>query len=163
MSNKATVCLWFDKDAEDAARFYTSTFPESTMGEVTRAPGDYPAGQQGQALTVAFTLCGISYIGLNGGAYEDGKPSNAYSLQVFTDDQAETDRLWDAILGNGGSAMQCGWCKDKWGFAWQIVPRALMEGMADPDPAARQRVFQAMMQMVKIDIATIEAAARGDA
>ena len=161
MSNKACVCLWFDDDAEEAARFYTATFPQSEMGEVTRAPGDYPAGQQGQALTVGFTLCGIPYVGLNGGPYEDAKPSNGYSLQVFTDDQAETDRIWDAILGNGGSAMQCGWCKDKWGFAWQIVPRALMEGMADPDPGARQRVFQAMMQMVKIDIAAIEAAVAG--
>lgn len=159
--NKATVCLWFDKDAEDAARFYTETFPDSHMGHVQRAPGDYPAGQQGDALTVEFTLCGIPYLGLNGGRYDDAKPSNAYSLQVFTDDQAETDRLWTAVVGNGGSEMQCGWCRDKWGFAWQIVPRALMAGMSDPDPAARARVFQAMMQMVKIDIAKIEAARTG--
>jgi predicted 3-demethylubiquinone-9 3-methyltransferase (glyoxalase superfamily) len=161
MSNKATVCLWFDNDAEEAARFYTETFPDSAMGNVQRAPGDYPAGQQGDALTVEFTLCGISYLGLNGGSFDDSKPTNAYSLQVFTDDQAETDRLWDAIVGNGGSEMQCGWCKDKWGFAWQIVPRALMAGMSDPDPAARKRVFEAMMQMVKIDIAGIEAARKG--
>ena len=160
-SNKATICLWFDKDAEEAARFYTKTFPDSEMGKVQRAPGDYPAGQQGDALTVEFTLCGIPYLGLNGGTFENSKPTNAYSLQVFTDDQAETDRLWSAIVGNGGSEMQCGWCKDKWGFAWQIVPRALMEGMGDPDPAARQRVFQAMMEMVKIDIARIEAARKG--
>lgn len=162
MTNKACVCLWFDNDAEEAARFYTATFPDSEMGNIMRAPGDYPAGQQGQVLTVEFTVCGIPYVGLNGGRYDDASPSNAYSLQVFTDDQAETDRIWDAIIDNGGSAMQCSWCKDKWGFAWQIVPRALMQGMADPDPAARQRVFQAMMQMVKIDIAQIEAARRGD-
>ena len=161
MSDKAAVCLWFDKDAEDAARFYTSTFPDSAMGKIMRAPGDYTAGQQGQVLTVDFTICGIPYVGLNGGPYDDARPSNAYSLQVFTDDQAETDRIWDAIIGNGGSPMQCSWCKDKWGFAWQIVPRALMEGMANPDPAARQRVFQAMMQMVKIDVAAIEAAVEG--
>jgi predicted 3-demethylubiquinone-9 3-methyltransferase (glyoxalase superfamily) len=161
MRNKATVCLWFDNDAEDAARFYTETFPDSEMGKVMRAPGDYPAGQQGQVLTVEFTVCGIPYLGLNGGRYDDAKPSNAYSLQVFTDDQAETDRIWDAIVGTGGSEMQCSWCKDKWGFAWQIVPRALMEGMADPDPATRQRVFEAMMQMKKIDIARIEAAVKG--
>ena len=161
MSNKATICLWFDKDAEEAARFYTATFPDSAMGDVMRAPGDYPAGQQGQVLTVEFTLCGLPYVGLNGGAYSDAKPSNAYSLQVFTETQEETDRLWDAIVGNGGKEMQCSWCTDKWGFAWQIVPRALMAGMADPDPAARQRVFQAMMQMVKIDIGKIEAARKG--
>jgi len=160
-STQATICLWFDKDAEAAARFYTETFANSAMGTVHRAPGDYPAGQEGGVLTVEFTLCGISYLGLNGGPYDEAKPSNAYSLQVFTDDQAETDRLWDAIVGNGGSEMQCGWCKDKWGFAWQIVPRALMDGMSDPDPAARKRVFEAMMQMVKIDIAAIEAARGG--
>ncbi|MBV9252503.1 MAG: VOC family protein [Acetobacteraceae bacterium] len=161
MPSKATVCLWFEKDAEAAAKFYTETFPDSAMGTVFRAPGDYPAGQQGDALTVEFTLCGIPYLGLNGGSFDDSKPTNAYSLQVFTDTQEETDRLWDAIVGSGGSAMQCGWCKDKWGFAWQIVPRALMAGMSDPDPAARGRVFQAMMQMVKIDIAAIEAARKG--
>ena len=159
MRNQATVCLWFDKDAEEAARFYTATFPNSAMGTISRAPGDYPAGQQGDALTAEFTLCGIPYVGLNGGPY--AKPSEAYSLQVFTDDQAETDRLWNAVVGNGGSEMQCGWCKDKWGYAWQIVPRGLMEGMADPDPAARKRVFEAMMTMVKIDIAAIDAARAG--
>lgn len=161
MIAKNTICLWFDKDAEAAARFYTDTFPDSAMGTVHRAPGDYPAGQEGGVLTVEFTLCGIPYLALNGGAYPDAKPSNAYSLQVFTDTQHETDRLWQAIVGNGGSEMQCGWCKDKWGYAWQIVPRALMAGMADSDPAARQRVFMAMMEMVKIDIAKIEAARRG--
>jgi 2-polyprenyl-6-hydroxyphenyl methylase/3-demethylubiquinone-9 3-methyltransferase len=129
------------------------------MGKISRAPGDYPAGKEGDALTVEFTLCGLPYVALNGGPY--AKPSNAYSLQVFTDDQAETDRLWDAIVGNGGSEMQCSWCTDKWGYAWQIVPRQLGEGMADPDPAARKRVFEAMMQMVKIDIAKIEAARKG--
>ncbi|HEY7806219.1 MAG TPA: VOC family protein [Croceibacterium sp.] len=159
VSNAATVCLWFDKAAEEAARFYTATFPNSAMGKVNRAPGDYPAGHQGQALTVEFTLCGIPYVGLNGGPYTT--PNEAYSLQVFTDTQQETDRLWNAIVGNGGSEMQCGWCKDKWGFAWQIVPRQLTAALANPDAAAAKRAFEAMMQMVKIDIAAIEAAVKG--
>ena len=161
MTQQAAVCLWFEKDAEAAARFYSETFPNSAMGAIQRAPGDYPAGQEGAVLTVEFTVCGIPYLGLNGGAFPGSKPTNAYSLQVFTDTQEETDRLWNAIVGNGGSEMQCSWCKDKWGFAWQIVPRALMDGMSDPDPAARKRVFEAMMQMVKIDIAAIEAARGG--
>jgi 2-polyprenyl-6-hydroxyphenyl methylase/3-demethylubiquinone-9 3-methyltransferase len=159
MSKQAAVCLWFDKDAEEAARFYTSVFPNSAMGAVNRAPGDYPAGQQGAVLTVEFTICGIPYVGLNGGPY--ATPNEAYSLQVFTDTQEETDRLWDAIVSNGGSEMQCSWCRDKWGFAWQIVPRILMDALANPDRAAAGRVFNAMMQMVKIDIAAIEAAVRG--
>jgi 2-polyprenyl-6-hydroxyphenyl methylase/3-demethylubiquinone-9 3-methyltransferase len=159
MTNKATVCLWFDSEAEEAARFYTSIFPDSTMGAVNCAPGDYPAGQEGAVLTVEFTICGIPYVALNGGPY--AQPNEAYSLQVFTNDQAETDRLWDAIVGNGGSEMQCGWCKDKWGFAWQIVPRQLTAALANPDKAAAKRAFEAMMQMVKIDIAGVEAAISG--
>jgi predicted 3-demethylubiquinone-9 3-methyltransferase (glyoxalase superfamily) len=159
MSDKAAVCLWFDKDAEEAARFYTATFPDSALGAISRAPGDYPAGEEGAVLTVEFTLCGLPYVGLNGGPY--ATPSEAYSLQVFTETQEETDRLWGAIVGNGGSEMQCGWCKDKWGFAWQIVPRQLNAALAHPDRAAAKRAFEAMMQMVRIDIAAIEAALEG--
>jgi 2-polyprenyl-6-hydroxyphenyl methylase/3-demethylubiquinone-9 3-methyltransferase len=159
MSKQAAVCLWFDKDAEEAAHFYAETFPDAAVTHVSRAPGDYPAGQQGQVLTVEFTLCGIPYVGLNGGPY--AKPNEAYSLQVFTNTQEETDRLWNAIVGNGGSEMQCGWCRDKWGFAWQIVPRQLTDALANPDQAAAKRAFDAMMQMVKIDITAIEAAVAG--
>ncbi|QXP85857.1 VOC family protein [Methylococcus sp. Mc7] len=156
---KNTVCLWFDRDAEDAARFYAATFPDSSVGAVYRAPGDFPSGQQGDVLTVAFTVMGIPCLGLNGGPAF--KHSEAFSFQVATADQAETDRYWNAIVGNGGQESECGWCKDKWGLSWQITPRALLEAIADPDPAAARRAFDAMMTMRKIDIAAIEAARRG--
>jgi len=159
MVSKNTICLWFNGSAEEAARFYAETFPDSSVGAIFRAPGDYPAGKQGDALVVAFTVAGIPCIGLNGGP---GKPhSEAFSFQIATDDQAETDRLWNAIVNNGGQESACGWCKDEWGLSWQITPRALTEGIADPDPAASQRVFAAMMTMQKIDVAAIEAARRG--
>ncbi len=155
----ATICLWFDQQAEDAARFYAQTFPDSTVQRVQRAPADYPNGQQGQVLTVEFTVLGLPCLGLNGGPIF--KHSEAFSFQVSTPDQATTDRYWAAITGHGGAESQCGWCRDRWGISWQITPRALVEGMADPDEAARKRVVQAMMQMRKIDIAAIEAARRG--
>lgn len=156
---KNTVCLWFDRDAEDAARFYAATFPDSSVGAVYRAPGDFPSGKQGDVLTVAFTVMGIPCLGLNGGPAF--KHSEAFSFQVATADQAETDRYWNAIVGNGGQESECGWCKDRWGLSWQITPRALLEAIADPDPAAARRAFDAMMTMRKIDIAAIEAARRG--
>ncbi|HEU4852016.1 MAG TPA: VOC family protein [Telluria sp.] len=159
MIKKNTICLWFDGTAEEAARFYAATFPDSSVGKTYRAPGDYPAGKQGDVLTVEFTVMGIPCIGLNGGP--EFKHSEAFSFQVATEDQAETDRLWNAIVGNGGQESACGWCKDKWGLSWQITPRVLMEAIADPDPAAAKRAFDAMMTMGKIDIATIEAARRG--
>jgi predicted 3-demethylubiquinone-9 3-methyltransferase (glyoxalase superfamily) len=159
MTAKNTICLWYDNDAEEAARFYAQTFPDSAVGAVYRAPGDYPAGKQGDVLTVDFSLCGIPCIGLNGGP--EFKHNEAFSFQIATDDQAETDRLWNAIVGNGGRESECGWCKDKWGLSWQITPRALIAAITDPDPAAAKRAFDAMMQMKKIDIATIEAARRG--
>lgn len=159
MTPKNTLCLWYDGTALEAARFYADTFPDSTVGAVHRAPGDYPAGQQGDVLTVEFTVMGVACLGLNGGPAF--KHSEAFSFQVATDTQAETDRLWNAIIGNGGQASECGWCKDKWGLSWQITPRALMAAITDPDPAAAQRAFTAMMGMTKIDIATIEAARRG--
>ncbi|HRK70008.1 MAG TPA: VOC family protein [Micropepsaceae bacterium] len=155
---KNIVCLWFDKDAEEAARFYVATFPQSAMGAVHRAPGDYPSGKAGDVLTVEFTVAGIACIGLNGGSVF--KHSEAFSFQIATDDQAETDRLWNAIIGNGGTPSACGWCKDRWGISWQITPRVLSEGMAAGGAEAR-RVFEAMMQMTKIDVAAIEAARRG--
>ena len=159
MVSKNTICLWFNGTAEEAARFYAETIPDSSVGNIFRAPGDYPAGKQGDALVVSFTVAGIPCIGLNGGP---GKPhSEAFSFQIATDDQAETDRLWNAIVGNGGQESACGWCKDKWGLSWQITPRVLTEGIADPDPATAQRVFAAMMTMHKIDVAAIEAARRG--
>ena len=159
MKSKNTICLWFDGTAAEAAEFYAATFPDSKVTAVHRAPGDYPAGKQGDVLTVEFNVMGIPCLGLNGGpAY---KHSEAFSFQVATDDQAETDRYWDAILGNGGTASACGWCRDKWGLAWQITPRALTDALAGPDRAASKRVFEAMMGMVKIDIAAIEAARRG--
>lgn len=159
MTAKNTICLWYDKDAEAAAEFYAATFPDSSVGAIQRAPADFPAGKQGDVLTVEFTVCGIPCMGLNGGpAFSQ---TEAFSFQIATDDQAETDRLWNAIVGNGGQESACGWCKDKWGLSWQITPRVLTEGMADPDPATRQRVFEAMMTMGKIDVAAIEAARRG--
>ncbi len=159
MLSKNTICLWFDGTAEEAARFYAKTFPDSTVGTVFLAPGDYPAGKQGDVLTVEFTVMGIPCLGLNGGPAF--KHSEAFSFQVATDTQEETDRLWSAIIDNGGQASECGWCKDKWGLSWQITPRALTTAMADPDRAAAKRVFEAMMTMSKIDIAAIEAAHRG--
>ena len=159
MTPKNTICLWYDGTAEDAAKFYAATFPDSRMGAVRRAPGDFPSGKKGDVLTVEFTVCGIPCIGLNGGPAF--KPSEAFSFQISTEDQAETDRLWNAIVGNGGQESACGWCKDKWGLSWQITPRVLIEGMTDPDPAVNRRVFDAMMQMGKIDVAAIEKARRG--
>ena len=159
MAPKNTICLWYDGTALDAATFYAKTFPDSAVGSVMRAPGDYPAGKEGNVLTVEFTLMGIPCLGLNGGPGVEH--SMAFSFQIATDDQAETDRLWTAIIDNGGEASQCGWCKDKWGLSWQITPRALTAAIVDPDPAASKRAFQAMMTMGKIDIAAIEAARRG--
>jgi 2-polyprenyl-6-hydroxyphenyl methylase/3-demethylubiquinone-9 3-methyltransferase len=156
---KNTICIWYDKDAEAAARFYAATFPDSSVDAVHRAPGDYPSGKEGDVLTVQFTVLGIPCLGLNGGPMF--KHSEAFSFQIATSDQAETDRYWDAIIGNGGQAHACGWCRDKWGLSWQITPVALTEAITDPDPAAAKRAFEAMMQMVKIDIAAIEAARRG--
>ncbi|MBO9330637.1 VOC family protein [Achromobacter xylosoxidans] len=159
MASKNTICLWYDRDALEAAQFYAQTFPDSAVQRVLRAPGDYPSGKQGDVLTVEFTVIGIPCLGLNGGPAF--KHSEAFSFQVATEDQAETDRLWDAIVGNGGQESECGWCRDKWGLSWQITPRVLMEAIADPDPAAAKRAFEAMMTMRKIDIAAIEAAWRG--
>jgi predicted 3-demethylubiquinone-9 3-methyltransferase (glyoxalase superfamily) len=156
---KNTICLWYDRDAVEAARFYAETFPNSAVGAIHRAPGDFPSGKQGDVLTVYFTVCGIPCIGLNGGPAF--KHNEAFSFQIATDDQAETDRLWNAIVGNGGQESACGWCKDKWGLSWQITPRVLIDVMSDPDPAVAKRVFEAMMTMKKIDIAAIEAARRG--
>lgn len=156
---KNTVCLWYDRDAEDAARFYAETFPDSSVTAVHRAPGDFPSGKQGDVLTVEFTVMGIACIGLNGGP--EFKHTEAFSFQVATADQAETDRYWNAIVGNGGEASACGWCKDRWGLSWQITPLALTDAISDPDPAAAKRAFDAMMEMTKIDIAAIEAARRG--
>jgi predicted 3-demethylubiquinone-9 3-methyltransferase (glyoxalase superfamily) len=156
---KNTICLWYDGCAEEAARFYAKIFPDSSVGAVHRAPGDFPSGKQGDVLTVEFTVMGIPCLGLNGGPYF--KHSEAFSFQVATYDQAETDRYWNAIVGNGGEESACGWCKDKWGISWQITPLALTEAITDPDRAAAKRAFDAMMQMRKIDIAAIEAARRG--
>ena len=159
MTSKNTICLWYERDAVDAANFYAKTFPDSAVGIVMRAPGDYPNGRQGDVLTVEFTVVGIPCLGLNGGP--QFKQSEAFSFQIATDDQAETDRLWNAVVGNGGQESQCGWCKDRWGLSWQITPRALTAAIADPDPAAAKRAFDAMMTMKKIDIAAIVAARRG--
>ena len=159
MTAKNIICLWYEGGAEEAARFYADTFPDTIVGAVHRAPGDYPDGKQGDALTVEFSVMGIPCIGLNGGPHF--KHTEAFSFQVMTEDQAETDRYWDAITGNGGAESQCGWCKDRWGISWQVTPRALTEGMM-VGGAASKRVFEAMMKMKKIDVATIEAAARGE-
>ncbi len=159
MPSKNTICLWYDSDAQEAAEFYAATFPDSKVLAVHRAPGDFPSGKQGDVLTVDFTVMGIPCMGLNGGSAF--KHSEAFSFQVATDDQAETDRLWDAIVNNGGQESACGWCKDKWGLSWQITPRVLSAAITDPDPAVAKRAFEAMMQMTRIDIATIEAARRG--
>src|SRR5687767_2605941 len=156
---KNTICLWYDRDAEAAARFYAKTFPDSSVGAVHRAPGDFPSGKQGDVLTVEFTVLGIPCLGLNGGP--QFKQTEAFSFQVATADQAETDRYWNAIVGNGGQESACGWCKDKWGLSWQITPIALTQAITDPDPAAAKRAFDKMMEMQKIDIAAIEAARRG--
>jgi len=153
------VCLWFDGNAEEAANFYAATFRDSHVDAVHRAPGDYPAGQQGNVLTVEFTVLGMPFLGLNGGP--QFKFDEAVSFQVYTRDQAETDHLWNAIVGNGGAESECGWCKDRFGLSWQITPRALMDAFTDPDRAASKRAFDAMMTMQKIDIAKIEAARRG--
>jgi predicted 3-demethylubiquinone-9 3-methyltransferase (glyoxalase superfamily) len=159
MNAKNTVCLWYERDAEEAARFYARTFPDSTVGRVMHAPGDYPSGKRGDVLVVEFTVMGVACIGMNGGP---GMPHNeSFSFQVATDDQAETDRLWNAIVANGGRESACGWCKDRWGISWQITPRALTDALADPDRAAAERAFAAMMEMGRIDIAAIEAARRG--
>lgn len=159
MVSKNTICLWYDGTALHAAKFYAETFLDSRVDAVHRAPGDYPSGKQGDVLTVQFTVMGIPCLGLNGGPAFT--LTEAFSFQVATDTQEETDRLWNAIIGNGGQASQCGWCKDKWGLSWQITPRALTAAISNPDPAAAKRAFQAMMQMSKIDIAAIEAAVRG--
>jgi 2-polyprenyl-6-hydroxyphenyl methylase/3-demethylubiquinone-9 3-methyltransferase len=156
---KNTICLWYDGDAEEAARFYARTFPDSSVGAVHRAPGDFPSGKKGDVLTVDFTVLGLPCLGLNGGTWvEHGM---AFSFQVATADQAETDRYWNAIIGNGGEASECGWCKDKWGLSWQITPIVLSQALFGSDPATAKRVFDAMMTMKKIDIAKIEAAIRG--
>lgn len=161
MLAKNTICLWYERDALDAARFYAATFPDSAVGRVMHAPGDYPSGKEGDVLTVEFTVMGIPCLGLNGGP---GIAHNiAFSFQVATDSQTETDRLWNAIVSNGGQESECGWCQDKWGISWQITPRVLTDAINDPDRAAAQRAFNAMMTMRKIDVAAIERAWRGQA
>ncbi|MEJ5027556.1 VOC family protein [Comamonas sp. MYb69] len=159
MTTKNTVCLWYQGDALDAAQFYAQTFPDSAVGAVHRAPGDYPDGRQGDVLVVEFNVAGIACIGLNGGPHFQHNES--FSFQIATDDQAETDRLWNAIVSHGGQESACGWCKDRWGISWQITPRMLTAAMSDPDRAAAKRVFEAMMGMTKIDIAALEAARKG--
>lgn len=158
MPAKNSICLWYDKDAEAAARFYAETFPDSSVGRVFRAPGDYPSGSVGDVLTVEFTVAGVPCLGLNGGPHF--KQSEAFSFQISTEDQEETDRYWNAIIGNGGEESECGWCKDRWGVSWQITPRVLVEALAAGGPGAK-RAFDAMMTMRKIDIDAIEEAWRG--
>jgi predicted 3-demethylubiquinone-9 3-methyltransferase (glyoxalase superfamily) len=155
---KNTICIWFEKDAEAAARFYAATFPDSAVTAVHHAPSDFPSGKAGDVLTVEFTVCGIPCIGLNGGPAF--KQSEAFSFQIATDDQEETDRYWNAIVGNGGEESMCGWCKDKWGLSWQITPRTLSEAMTAGGQESR-RAFEAMMTMRKIDVAAIDAARKG--
>ena len=156
--HKNTICLWFDKDAEDAARFYAASFPDSRVTAVRRAPADYPSGKAGDVLTVEFTVAGIPCLGLNGGPAF--RQTEAFSFQIATDDQEETDRYWNAIVGNGGAESACGWCRDRWGVSWQITPRVLSEAMAAGGDEAK-RAFEAMMTMKKIDVAAIEAARHG--
>lgn len=156
---QTAICLWYDGAAEEAARFYADTFPDSFVGAVHRAPGNFPSGKEGDVLTVAFTVLGIPCIGLNGGPAF--RHSEAFSFQVITADQAETDRYWQTIVGNGGQESACGWCKDKWGVSWQISPRVLIQAVTSPDPAVAKRAFNAMMGMRKIDISAIETAIRG--
>ena len=162
MSNdKMTTCLWFDKgEARKAAEFYASVFPDTSVGRVNTAPSDFPSGAQGDELTVEFTLLGRPFVGLNGGP--NFKPNEAVSFMVLTEDQAETDRYWNAIVDNGGQESACGWCKDRWGFSWQVTPRILLEANNNPDKAAAKRAFEAMMTMKKIDVAKIEAALKGE-
>ena len=159
MNNKNTICLWYDGTALDAATFYARTFPDSAVGAVHRAPGDFPSGKEGDVLTVDFTVLGIPCVGLNGGSAF--KHSEAFSFQVSTEDQAETDRYWSAIVNNGGQESECGWCKDKWGVSWQITPRVLTEAFTGKDRAAARRAFEAMLTMRKIDVGAIQAAVRG--
>ena len=158
MKSKNTICLWFDKDAEEAANFYAATFPDSKVTNIFYAPSDFPDGRAGQVLTVEFTVCGIPCVGLNGGPVF--KQSEAFSFQIATDTQEETDRYWNAIVGNDGKESECGWCKDKWGLSWQITPRTLTEALAAGGAEAK-RAFDAMMTMQKIDVATIDAARKG--
>jgi predicted 3-demethylubiquinone-9 3-methyltransferase (glyoxalase superfamily) len=159
MISKNTICLWFNGTAEEAAQFYAKTFPDSSVGAIHRAPADFPSGKEGDVLVVDFTVAGIPCIGLNGGPGIEH--SQAFSFQIATDDQSETDRLWDAIISNGGQENACGWCQDKWGISWQITPRVLTDGFNNPDRTVAKRVFEAMMEMRKIDVAKIEAASRG--
>ncbi|MGO2486431.1 MAG: VOC family protein [Pseudomonas taetrolens] len=159
MTSKNTICLWYNGGALEAAKFYADTFAESPVGSIFHAPSDYPSGKKGDVLTVEFTVMGIPCLGLNGG--DEFKQSEAFSFQVATDDQAETDRLWNAIVGNGGQESVCGWCKDKWGLSWQITPRALTAAIKHPDRAVAKRAFEAMMTMGKIDIAALEVALKG--
>ncbi|KMV00420.1 VOC family protein [Acinetobacter schindleri] len=156
---KNTICLWYDHDAEEAARFYAQTFPDSSVGAIVLAPGDYPSGKKGDVITVNFTVLGIPCIGLNGGP--EFKHNEAFSFQVATQDQEETDRYWNAIVNNSGQESECGWCKDKWGISWQIIPMALLEASYSPDPVVAKRAFDAMLKMKKIDVAIIQAAVRG--
>ncbi|MBW9090585.1 VOC family protein [Rhizobium wenxiniae] len=156
--NKNTICLWYEKDAEDAARFYAQTFPDSAVGAVIRAPGDYPDGVEGDVLVVQFTVAGVACVGLNGGPHF--KHNESFSFQISTEDQEETDRYWNAIVNNGGEESECGWCKDRWGISWQITPRTLMEAL-EIGGAEAKRAFDVMMTMRKIDVAAIDAARRG--